>query len=211
MKKAKIISSLLLVSAMFGVGTANAGFDLKKAAGLSGGDSGTTANAADVAKNTSAALGLMTSAEVDMLEALEGKAAVEAAKKQLENTKKGDPAGSKASLENLSKIDESVQPQLDEAMKKHATLDADQKKKMAVAGVEYVKGVNASRDLVGSIQNLAKNPTAMGADAGAILYAAKSVPTIVSKGANTTSSLTKLFSSNSMDTKELMGNSKSDK
>jgi len=116
--------------------------------------------------------------------------------------KTGDAAASKEDTETLVTLHNSMNPVIEAKTKENMKLDANNKALAGKSMVEYVKGLVSSKQLLSSVQDLAKNPMALGTDASNILYVAKELPGIVSGGVSTTSTLFKYLGANGVDLSE---------
>jgi|GEM_PF-3380465 len=203
MQNIKIAASVIALSFALGAGIAHAQFGIPKIPGVGGAASGgSSVKAGDLAKNARNAMYSFAMANQGLLKAFGGYADLAANQKLLEGMKIGDAAASKDDMEKIVTLTKSSSDALTAKMAENAKLDADQKKVAAAATLDYVKGLVASKNLVGSLQDVAKNPAAMGMDAGVLLYTAKEVPSIISTGASTTSSLFKYLGANGVDLTE---------
>lgn len=203
MKSTKIAVSILVIAVAFMLGSFSAfAFGIPSIPGVGSKGGGSTANAADVVKDTRNSLYSFTSAELGLLQAIGGYEQLAAQQELLNGMRAGDAAASQEQIETLKNIHTSAQPALEKKVAENAKIDASQKALASKSMVEYVKGLVSTKNLVGSIQGLAKNPMAIGSDAGAVLYAAKEVPGVVTGGTSTTGTLIKYLTANGVDTSE---------
>ena len=167
-------------------GTANAG-------------AASTENAGDVVKNTRNSIYSFVKAELGLGSAMGGAEQLAAQQKLLDGMKTGDAAASKEDLETLVSIHSSAKAEIDKKVAENAKLDAKNKTLASQSMVEYVKGLVSTKKLIASIQNVGKNPMALGANLGSVTYLAKETPGLVSSGASTTTTLFKYLGSNGVD------------
>jgi hypothetical protein len=202
MKSTKIAASLLVMSLALTAGAAHAWGLANVLPSASGGGGGSTANAGDVAKNARNALYSFVKSDLGLLAALGGYENLAANQKLLDGMKTGDAAASKEDTETLVTLHNSMNPVIEAKTKENMKLDANNKALAGKSMVEYVKGLVSSKQLLSSVQDLAKNPMALGTDASNILYVAKELPGIVSGGVSTTSTLFKYLGANGVDLSE---------
>lgn len=160
------------------------------------------ASAAEVAKNTRNTLILFTKAKFDLLEALGGYETLAADRKLADGMANGDVGVDSNQIRDIVKLDKSADEWLDKKVAANASLDANQKKQAARAILVYVQGLLSSKKTLVSLQGVAKNPMALGADAGPVLLAAKELPSVVSGGVSTTGTLFKYLGANGVDLSE---------
>ena len=202
MKISKFIASILAVALTVAIGSSSAfAFGIPSIPGVGSGG-GSTANAGEVVMDTRNSLYSFTSAELGLLQAIGGYENLAAQQELLKGMKAGDAAASKEDLETLKTIHASAQPALEKKVAENAKIDSAQKALAGQSMVEYVKGLVSTKKLVASIQGLAKNPMAIGSDAGAVLYAAKEVPGVVTSGTSASGTLIKYLTANGVDTSE---------
>jgi hypothetical protein len=177
---------------------------LPKLPGIGGGAGGgaSTANAAEVARNAYTALLSFTKAEVGLAAALGGYEELAAHQKLLEGMKTGDVAAKMDDFQTFSAIHKSANDVIGRKAAENAKLEASNKSLAAGSMVEYVKALVASKKVVGSVQGLVKNPTALGPDASTLLYVGKEMPGIVSSGVSSTSTLFKYLGASGVDLTE---------
>ncbi len=198
MKQSRIITSMVAISFGLCVGSVQA-FDLPKLPGTGNSSGGSTENAGDVVKNTRNTIFSFVKAKTGLLAAMGGSEQLAAQQKLLEGMKAGDAAASKDDLETLVTIDKSATDEINKKVAANVKLDANNKAMAGSSMVEYIKGLVASKKLLSSIQNVAKNPMSLGANAGAVAYLAKELPGLLSSGTSTTSTLFKYLGSNGVD------------
>lgn len=203
MKSLKLTVSAFAIALALGGASAHA-FELPKMPSLGGGSSGgaSSANAAEVMKNTRNSLYAFALAEAGLAGALGGYNELAGQQELLKNLKAGDAAAKKDDFETLVTIHESASKAIEAKVAANEKLDANQKSLAGKSMVEYVKGLVSSKKTVSSLQDLAKNPASLGLEAGTVLYAAKQVPAVVVGGASSTSNLVKYLAANGVDTSE---------
>lgn len=195
--KAALISIPLVFSA-----AANAQLGLPSLPGknLVGGGAATE-NPGDIVKNASNSLKSFIAAKIGLLEAMGLGEKVAAHKERMTALSKGDAAStSKDDLETMASIDKATGDLVQEGMSSNAKIDAKSKTLAGNSMVEYVKGLVLAKKTVSSVSSAAKNPMALGANAGSIVYLAKEMPGIVTTGSSTTSTLISYLSANGVDT-----------
>lgn len=201
MKKIKSLVSAVALVAAFGASSAMAqGFP--KLPSFGGGSGSATVNGAQMAKSARNALHAFAKAEVGLAKALGGYGDLAAQQALLDGLKAGDAAAQKNDIETIVSISKSASEAINKKVAENAQLDGENKLLAAKSMTDYVKGLVASKKLVSSVQDLTKNPTALGLDAGTLLYVGKEIPGIVSGGASTTSTLFKYLGSNGVDLSE---------
>jgi len=157
---------------------------------------------ASVTRDAQFALVSFANSELGLANALGGYPGLAAQQQLIDGLKRGDVAATKDTLATAVTVSKAANDAIDQKVAENAKLSADNRKLAGSAAFEYVKGLVASRNLVVSVEGLAKNPMAMGADAGNILYLGKQLPAIVTSGSSTTVSLFKYLSANGVDTSE---------
>jgi hypothetical protein len=198
----KIVISVLAALISLGAAPSQA-IDFGKLAGMGNKNSASTgASAAEVAKNTRNALVAFTAAELGLLEALGGYDKLSAMQKQVEGMQKGDAGVNTDQLQAAVDIHKSASAEIDKKLAENAKLDAGQKNLAAKSMVAYVQGLVSTRQTLGSLQGLAKNPMSLGSDAGTVLFAVKELPGMVSGGVSTTGTLFKYLGANGVDLKD---------
>lgn len=168
----------------------------------SGSGSAAPVNAGDALRNARNALLSFTKAELGLSAALGGYAELASQQQLLEGMKSGDAAASKQDFENIMVAHKSASALIEKKAAENATLDASNKTLAGKSMVEYVKGLSSTRKVITSVQDLAKNPTSLGTDAGTVLYVAKEMPPVATGAATTTGTLFKYLSSNGVDMTE---------
>jgi hypothetical protein len=202
MKANRIAIAILAVSAAATHFSASA-FSLgNPLAAVTGKSSAPAANPAEVLGNTREALLSFINAELGLSEALGGYEGLAAQQQLLANMKRGDAVASKSDFEALVNVHKSANDLIETKTKENAAIDAKNKSLAAKSMVEYVKGLVYTRKMVGSVQDLAKNPMSIVGDATTVLYVAKEVPTIAVGAASSTGSLMKYLGSNGVDMSE---------
>lgn len=159
-------------------------------------------NPGDVVKNSRNALLSYENSKVSLLEAMGASQQVAAQKQTLSGIQSGDAGNSKDDLETIVKTDASTTELLNKKMAENTKMDAQGKQSASKAMVQYVGGLVSSKKLIGSIQSLAKNPVALGANMNTIAYLGKELPGVVSSGVTTSSALFKYLGSNGVDLTE---------
>lgn len=160
------------------------------------------ASPAEVAKNTRNSLALFTAAEIGLLAALGGYETLAADRAQAEGMAKGDAGVDTAQLESIVKLHKTASAELDKKLAANVALDADQKKLAAKSMLVYVQGLVSTKKTLASLQGVAKNPMALGSDAGSVMFAVKELPSVVSGGVSTTGTLFKYLGANGVDMSE---------
>ncbi|CAG0946895.1 hypothetical protein ANRL1_03410 [Anaerolineae bacterium] len=204
--KSKVLLPVVCLAVSLGASTVHAQlFGMPKIPSVTGGSSGgsTSINGAELAKNVVVALTSFAKAQLGLADALGGYTNYAAGLEAVQKMNAGDPAYkvSKSDIQTTTTISKPAQEFIDSKIKENVKLDADQKKKAAAAALDYVKGLAATTKLTGNVQDVAKNPTSLGMDAGTLVYAAKEMPGVVSGGVSTTSSLISYLSAQGVDTK----------
>ena len=143
-----------------------------------------------------------TKAQVQLAAAMGGYQDLASQQKLLDGLKSGDASAKKDDIETIVGISKSASGEINRMAAANVQLDANNKTLAGASMVEYVKGLVASKKMVASVQDLAKNPVSMGTDAGAIVYVGKELPGIVSSGATSTNTLFKYLGSNGVDLSE---------
>lgn len=199
MKRFNIIASVFAISVGFFSVGAHA-FDLKVPGITSGGAAATpTENAGDVVKNSRNTLYSFVTSEIGLARAMGGAENLAAQQQLLDGMKSGDAAASKEDLETLVNIHASAKGEIDKKVSENAKLDSKNKDLASKSMVEYVKGLVSSKKLISSVQGLAKNPMTLGGNLGSITYLAKELPSLLSSGTSTTSTLFKYLGANGVD------------
>lgn len=195
-----ILRKLLLSVALVGVSTASiAQFSIPKVPGLGGG-SEAPANGGAVVKQARDALVQFTKAEFRILEALGGYEAFAAQEKLVSSLKTGDAAASGDDIKTVTKISGELHDEIEKRIAENKKLDDKQKKIAAEGTFNYVKGLVATKKLVGSIQGLAKNPASLGFDlVGPVTTLGTELPRIVPKAISTSGTIFKYMSANGVD------------
>lgn len=202
MKKIQLLVSVMAVAATL-AGSAAMAFDFPKVPSIGGSTDGSkTANGVEVTKNARNALLAFTNAELGLAGALTGYNELAAQQKLLEGMKAGDAAVKKEDLETIVSIGKSANDHIVKKTAENSQLDASNKALAGKSMTQYVVGLVASKKMLSSVQDLAKNPTALGLDFGALLYAGKEMPGIVASGASTTTTLFKYLGANGVDVSE---------
>jgi hypothetical protein len=155
---------------------------------------------ASVTHDAQLALVSFASSQLGLAKALGGYDELAAQQKVIDGLKSGDVAVTKDTLTTAVTVSKAANDAINQKVAENTKLSAENRKLVANSTVEYVNGLVASRSLVGSVQGLAKNPMALGADAGNIAYLGKQLPSIVTSGTSTTASLLKYLSANGVDT-----------
>jgi hypothetical protein len=199
MKLMKLSTTVLALFIAAGVAPAYAGFKLPSLPSVPSANGGSSANAAEVTKNMRNALYSFATAELGLVQALGGYNDLAAQQQMLAGMKIGDAAATKDDIATLVNIDKSASAQIAKKTDDNAKLDADSKATARKATVEYIKGLVATRNTIASLQGVAKNPMALGSDAGTVLYAVKEIPGLISNGASTTSKLFSYLGANGVD------------
>jgi hypothetical protein len=153
-------------------------------------------------KETRNALYSYAKSEAGLASALGGYTDLAAQQKLLEGLKVGDAAADKDQIETLITIHKSASEAIDKKMAENTVIDSKNKKLAAKSTAEYVKALIATTKLVASGQGLAKNPIALGLNAGSVLYAVKNLPAIIKSGTSNTVTLFKYLSANGVDVSE---------
>ena len=199
----KTFAATMLVFSLAVGGTNAYAFGLPKVPGLGASNTGgATVNSAKLAINARNALYSFAKSNAGLAAALGGYNELAAQQQLLEGMKVGDAAASKEQIETLTTIHKSASEAVKAKMASNDQIDADQKKLASASMVEYVSGLVSSKKVVSSLQDVVKNPMAMGADADTLIYTAKEMPNIVSGGVQSTSSLFEYLSAKGVDVSE---------
>jgi hypothetical protein len=199
----KISASVLAALLSLAIAPADA-FDFGKLPIGGGKDAGagSGASANDVAKNTRDAMIAFADAKLGLLDALGGYENLSADRKLAEGQQKGDAGVSTDQIKTLVSLDKTATAALNERLASNTQLDAAQKKKAAQSVLVYVKALDSTRKSLLSLQGVARNPLALGSNAGPILLAVKEMPGLVSGGVSTTGALFQYMGANGVDMKE---------
>jgi hypothetical protein len=168
----------------------------------SGGGSAAPANASEVLRNTRDALLAFTKSELGLSQAIGGYAEYAAQERLLDGMKTGDAAASKDDLEQIIVIHKQASAHIQQKVAENAVLDANNKALAGKSMLEYVKGLIYTRKMVGSVQDLAKNPMSLGGDMGSALLLAKEMPPVAAGAASTTGKLFTYMTTNGVDMSE---------
>jgi hypothetical protein len=141
-------------------------------------------------------------AKLGLLDALGGYENLSADRKLAEGQQKGDAGVSTDQIKTLVSLDKTATAALNERLASNTQLDAAQKKKAAQSVLVYVKALDSTRKSLLSLQGVARNPLALGSNAGPILLAVKEMPGLVSGGVSTTGALFQYMGANGVDMKE---------
>jgi hypothetical protein len=155
---------------------------------------------ASVTRDAQIALVSFASSQLGLAKALGGYDELAAQQQLIEGLKAGDVAATKDTLATAVTVSKAANDAINQKVAENTKLSAENRKLVASSTVEYVRGLVASRNLIASVQGLARNPVALGADASNILYLGKQLPSIVTSGTSTTASLFKYLSANGVDT-----------
>jgi len=198
------IIKLALASTVIAFSTAaDAQFGMPSLPGIGGSKNSAPAeDPAAVVANVRNSMSLFVNAKIGLIEAMGGSDQVAAQKQLLEGLKKGDAAASKEDLETIVSLDKATNEMLAKKTAENAQLDAKSKAAAGKAMLQYVSGLVSSKKVINSISGLTKNPMALGSNLGAVTYLAKEMPTVVSSGASTTSTLFKYLGANGVDISE---------
>lgn len=167
-----------------------------------GGGSAAPANAGQVVRNTRDALLSFTKAELGLSQAIGGYTEYAAQQSLLDGMKTGDAAASKDDLEKIIVIHKQAAAHIDKKVAENAALDANNKALAGKSMLEYVKGLLYTRKMVGSVQDLAKNPMSLGGDLGSALLLVKEMPPVAAGAASTTGKLFQYLGTNGVDMNE---------
>lgn len=198
------LRKLFISITLLGVSTAGmAQFSLPKMPSLGSGSSEASGNAGAVVKQARDALVQFTKAEFRILEALGGYEAFASQEKLVSSLKTGDATASSDDLKAVTKISGELQAEIEKRISENKKLDDKQKKIAAEGTFNYVKGLVASKKLVGSVQGLAKNPSSLGLDLiGPVTTLGTEMPKIVPKAISTSGAIFKYMSANGVDISE---------
>lgn len=171
---------------------------------LDGGSSSSasTENPSDVVRNARNSMASFVKAKLGLIEAMGGSEELAAQKKLIEGLKKGDAAASKEDLETIVSVDKATGDMIKKKTAENAVIDAKNKELAGKSMIEYVKGLASTKKLMGSISNLSSNPMALGSSATSVIYLAKELPSVISSGASTTSTLFSYMKSGGIDVSE---------
>jgi hypothetical protein len=199
------LKSLFLAAGIFVVSqAANAQFGLPSIPGVtSGGSSAPTADANTVLVNANKALTGFINAEAKIAQALGAYNLSQEQKDFLKRMGKGDVAPTSEDFDTKFTIEKAMQADIDKKMDEAQKLDPAQKKLALEGGVEYLKALVSSKNLISSIQGLAKNPVAAGANIGPLATLASNLPGMVTKAATSTTTMIKYFAANGIDTSKM--------
>ena len=200
-----LLKSLFLAAGIFVVSqTANAQFGLPSIPGLtSGSSSAPTADANTVLVNANRALTGFINAEAKIAQALGAYNLSQEQKDFLKRMGKGDVAPTSEDLEIKFTIQKAMQDDIDKKMEQAQKLDPAQKKLALEGGIEYLKALLSSKNLVSSVQGLASNPIAAASNIGALTTLATNLPGMVTKAATSTTTMIKYFAANGIDTSQM--------
>ena len=195
--------ALLSLMVAFSAG-ANAQFSLSgmvsKIAG--GGTSAPIENAGDLVRNARNSMASFVKAKLGLIEAMGGSDELTAQKKLLEGLKQGDAAASKEDLETIVSLDKATGEMIAKKSADNAKLDSANKATASKSMLEYVGGLVHAKKLVNSVANLSNNPMSIASNLGAVTYLSKELPSVVSSGVNTTTTLFTYLNSNGVDTSD---------
>jgi hypothetical protein len=200
-----LLKSLFLAAGIFVVSqTANAQFGLPSIPGVtSGSSSAPTADANTVLVNANRALTGFINAEAKIAQALGAYNLSQEQKDFLKRMGKGDVAPTSEDLEIKFTIQKAMQDDIDKKMEQAQKLDPAQKKLALEGGIEYLKALLSSKNLVSSVQGLASNPIAAASNIGALTTLATNLPGMVTKAATSTTTMIKYFAANGIDTSQM--------
>ena len=200
-----LIKSLFFAASILAVTQpVHAQFGLPSIPGVTGGaSSAPTADANTVLVNANKALTGFVNSEKKIAEALKVYNLSEDKKDFLKRRGKGDVAPTSEDLDTMFTIQQSLKADIDKAIAENQKLDPAQKKLALDGGVEYLKALVSSKNLISSIQGLAKNPVAAGANIGPLSTLATNLPTMVTQSASSTGTLIKYFAANGIDTSKM--------
>ena len=200
-----LLKSLFFAAGIFVVAqAANAQFGMPSIPGVTaGGSSAPTADAGSVLVNANKALTGFVNSEKKIAEALKVYNLSEDKKDFLKRRGKGDVAPTSEDQNTMFTIHESLKADIDKAIADNQKLDPAQKKLALDGGIEYLKALGSSKNLVSSIQGLAKNPVAAGANIGPLSTLATNLPGMVTQSVSSTGTLIKYFSANGIDTSKM--------
>ena len=200
-----LLKSLFLAAGILVMSqAANAQFGLPSIPGVtSGGSSAPTADANTVLVNANKALTGFINAEAKIAQALGAYNLSQEQKDFLKRMGKGDVAPTSEDLDTKFTIQKAMQDDIDKKMEQAQKLDPAQKKLALDGGVEYLKALLASKNLVSSVQGLASNPVAAASNIGPLTTLATNLPGMVTKAATSTSTMIKYFAANGIDTSKM--------
>jgi len=203
MKSSHIIKAALASSFIALCTVANAQFNLPSIPGIGGSKNSAPAeDPAALVANVRNSMSSFVNAKIGLIEAMGGSDQVAAQKQLLEGLKKGDAAASKEDLETIVSLDKATNEMLAKKTAENAKLDAQNKAAASKAMLQYVSGLVSSKKVINSISGLTKNPMALLGNLGAVTYLAKEMPSMVSSGASTTSTLFTYLGANGVDISE---------
>lgn len=203
MKNSHIIKTALASTVMTFSVVAHAQFGLPSIPGMSGSKNSAPAeDPAALVSNAKKTMSSFVNAKIGLIEAMGGSDQLAAQKQLLEGLKKGDAAASKEDLETIVSLDKATNDMLAKKTAENVKLDAKNKTAASKAMLEYVSGLVSSKKLISSVSGLSKNPMALGSNLGAVTYLAKELPSVVSSGASTTSTLFTYLGANGVDISE---------
>ena len=200
-----LLKSLFLAAGILVMSqAANAQFGLPSIPGVTGGGSSApTADANTVLVNANKALTGFINAEAKIAQALGAYNLSQEQKDFLKRMGKGDVAPTSEDLDTKFTIQKAMQDDIDKKMDQAQKLDPAQKKLALEGGVEYLKALLSSKNLVSSVQGLASNPVAAASNIGPLTTLATNLPGMVTKAASSTSTMIKYFAANGIDTSKM--------
>lgn len=200
--KKLFVAKVAFISIAFICSAANAQFKLPSLPGASSSSNAPAGNPSDVVKNARNSLTSFVKAKLGLIEAMGGSDELAAQQKLLDGLKKGDAAATKEDLETIVSLDKATGEMIAKKTGENAKLDAKNKATASKSMVEYVGGLVSAKKLISSVTSLSKNPMSLGSNLGAVTYLVKELPTVISSGSSTTSTLFTYLNSNGVDTSE---------
>jgi hypothetical protein len=199
--KSSLIFKATLILIVASLNTGAYGFELKVPK-LNGGSSGSasTENPGEVVKNARNSMASFVKAKLGLIEAMGGSEELAAQQKLIEGLKKGDAAATKEDLETIVSLDKATGDMIKKKTAENTVIESKNKQLAGKSMVEYVKGVVATKQLMGSISKLSSNPMSLGSSATSVIYLAKELPSVISSGTSTTSTLFTYMKSSGIDT-----------
>jgi hypothetical protein len=204
MKNIQLKSTLIALTVCCAMSAQALDFGLPSVPGVGGGGGAakSTETAAQVVVKARLALVAFTSAQLQLLDAINGTNSFEAQKKTLDALSKGDASASQDDLKTVVSISKDASDMLSQKLTENAKLDAKNKSAAGKAMVNYVIALVSTKSLIGSVQNLASNPMSAGTELGTLTFLVSQLPGIVTNGVSSTTSLFKYLTANGVDMRD---------
>jgi len=199
LKKFLITVGLLAVTQF-----SHAQFGLPSIPGLTSGSSAApTADANTVLVNANKALTGFINGEVKIAQALGAYNLSQEHQDFLKRMGKGDVAPTSEELNIKFTIQKTMQDDIDKKMEQAQKLDPAQKKLALEGGVEYLKALISSKNLVSSVQGLVSNPISAASNIGTLTTLATNLPGMITKATTSTTTMINYFAANGIDTSQM--------